>query len=247
MWRGLKALYSSNTFFIESSAALRALLRPEARTSRQLLLPRRLDSITWLELRWDVRSLFGERTGAIDDRRHWHLAREDMAQAVAHLRHVGDTFPNVRRLVLSFGDFYQDHRVRPAQILAEIDRVLLRPIADSVARLASLEHRVVVELPSNVFRVISGDKHELCGAPGLPLETEERGGGWGEGKCVWVRYPLSGCPSAAGHPAKVAGVEDDQGLFYYIKEGIEGDLYWDYSGKPRSTAFGIHAGGHGCM
>jgi hypothetical protein len=157
MWRGLKALYSSNTFFIESSAALRALLRPEARTSRQLLLPRRLDSITWLELRWDVRSLFGERTGAIDDRRHWHLAREDMAQVVAHLRHVGDTFPNVRRLVLSFGDFYQDHRVRPAQILAEIDRVLLRPIADSVARLASLEHRVVVELPSNVFRVISGD------------------------------------------------------------------------------------------
>jgi hypothetical protein len=245
MWRGLKALYSSNTFFIESSAALRALLRPEARTSRQLLLPRRLDSITSLELRWDVSLFHGERTGGIDDR-HWHLAREDMAQVVAHLRHVGDTFPNVRRLVLSFGDFYQDHRVRPAQILAEIDRVLLRPIADSVARLASLEHRVVVELPSNVFRVISGDKHELCGAPGLALETEEREGQWGEGKGVWVRYPLSGC-SAAGHPAKVVGVEDDQGLFYYIKEGIEGDLYWDYSGKPRSTAFGIHAGGHGCM
>jgi hypothetical protein len=241
---GVDVLYSSNTFFIESSGGLNGLLCPEARTSRQLLLPRRLDSITSLELRWDV-LLFGRHQRPIHDR-HWHLAHEDRAQVAAHLRHLADTFPNVRRLVLSFGDFYNDYQVRPAQVLDEINRVLLRPIADSVARLPSLEQQVVVELPSTVFRVVSGDEYELRGAPGLALETEKRGQQWGEGKGVWVRYPLS-AGSASVQPGKVEGVQDDQGLFYYIKEGVESDLYWDYTGKPRSIAFDIHTGGHRCV
>ena len=165
---GIEVLYGSNTFFVESSALLNALFCPEARTTQLLLLPQRLDSITALELRWDV-MLFGTQLEPMYDS-HWHFAREDRAQVAANIRHLGDTFPNLRSLVLSFGDFYQDCRVRPALVLDEIERLLLRPIADAVARLPSLEEHVVVELPSNVFGVVSGDNYDLNGAPGLALE-----------------------------------------------------------------------------
>jgi hypothetical protein len=150
-------------------------------------------------------------------------------------------------LVLSFsGILYNDFQVRPAQVLNEIDCVLLRSIADAVARLPSQvqQQRVVVELPSNVFRDLNGDD----GAPGLALEGEERGQEWGHGKGVWLRYPLS-APSTV-HPGKGKRVEDktgggiDQGLFYYIKEGAESDLYWGHDGNARSLSHSLHTRGH---
>jgi hypothetical protein len=241
---GIDVLYSTNTFFIESPALFDALFCPAPRTN-QLLLPQCLAIITSLELRWDV-LLFGKLPGPRGDPQA-HLAEDGRAQVAAHLSYLGDVFPNIRTLVLSFsGILYNDFQVRPAQVLNEIDCVLLRSIADAVARLPSQvqQQRVVVELPSNVFRDLNGDD----GAPGLALEVEERGQEWGHGKGVWLRYPLS-APSTV-HPGKGKRVEDktgggiDQGLFYYIKEGAESDLYWGHDGNARSLSHSLHTRGH---
>ncbi|GAB1318068.1 hypothetical protein MFIFM68171_08278 [Madurella fahalii] len=141
---GIDLLYSTNTFFIESAALFDAWFCPVPR-SRHLLLPQRLASITSLELRWRV-LLFGR-----DNQEH--RSDQDRAHLASHLRHLCAAFPNLRTLVLSFSDLlYNDRRVRPAQALDEIDRVLLRPLAEAVARLPlrAQQQSVVVELPSKM-------------------------------------------------------------------------------------------------
>jgi len=225
---GLEVLYGTNTFFVESLALFDALFCPVPCRARQLLiLPQRLASITSLELRWEV-LLFG-RLGHQQGDPWTHLyADEGRAQVATHLRYLGEAFSGVRMLVLSFGDFYNDYSVRPALVLGEIDRVLLRPIADAVARLPQAQEQpVIVELPSNVFRDVHGD----C-APGLGLEAEKRGEEWGEGKGVWLRYPLPSSSAVQGE-----GDGPGQDLFYYIKEGAESDLGWDYNDNPRSLSY----------
>ena len=147
MPRGIDVLYSTNTYFIESPALFDALFCPAPRKNQLLLLPQRLASITFLELRWDV-LLFGKLPGPRGDPQT-HLADEGRAQVAAHLSYLGDGFPNIRTLVLSFlGILYNDFQVRPAQVLNEIHCVLLRSIADAVARLPSQvqQQHVVVEL-----------------------------------------------------------------------------------------------------
>ncbi|KAL2019270.1 hypothetical protein VTK56DRAFT_9814 [Thermocarpiscus australiensis] len=215
----IEVLYSTNTFFIESPALFDTLFCPGPRT-HHLLLPQRLASITSLELRWEV-LLFGRLPA--------HHADEDRAQLAAHLRHLDDPFPNLRTLILSFSDhLYNDSRVRPAHALDHIDRVLLQPLADAISRLPPRvqQRHVVVELPSNVFC-------DLCiaGVQGLGLEVEQRRPAWGDGKSVWLRYPISAprCPRGDADERKQ---QDESGsLFYYLKEGVESDLYWNSDGK----------------
>ena len=122
----------------------------------------------------------------------------------------------------------------------EINRLLLLPIADAVARLQHPQRQhVVVELPSNVFDDLNG-AWNLQGSPSLGLEVGKRGGKWARGKNDWLRYPLSG---ATVHWAGVEGeqvegeqVEDsaggrvDQGPFYYIKKALESELTWILDG-----------------
>lgn len=100
----------------------------------RLLLPQRLASITSVELRWDV-LLFGRLPPLGGDRKA-QVIDEDRAQLVWYLKYLANAFPKVRTLVSVFSDYlYNDFHVRPAQASNEIDRVLLRPLADARARL----------------------------------------------------------------------------------------------------------------
>ena len=241
---GIDVLYSTNAFFMESTALFDALLcaRP-CRASQPLLLPQRLASITSLELRWDV-LLWGWRYHQPGHPRSHLFADKGRAQVAAYLSHLGDVFPNVRALVLSFTDgLYSDFQARPARVLDEIDRLLLRPIADAVARLPQAQRQhVVVELPSTVFGDLNGT---WKGPPGLGLEVEKRGEEWGDAQGDWLRYPL--CASSAAHSGhsdaegnkveSATGGGIDRDLFYYIKGGPESDLFWDHAGNARSLQF----------
>ncbi|KAH6624778.1 hypothetical protein B0J18DRAFT_465971 [Chaetomium sp. MPI-SDFR-AT-0129] len=214
-------LYATNTFFVESDALLDNLVcpGPAAGSTNHLLLPERLARITSLELRWKV-LLFGQPSNSWGERFAAAQNTEaNRAKLAAQLRHLCSTFPNLRSLVLSFSDpLYNVRGVQPAHALAEIDRVLLRPIADAVARLppSARRKRVVVELPSNVFSELNGIKHK--GVSGLGLEEEQK-----------EREGLSDAESESG-----SGDYD----FYYIKQGVESlFLYWDYEGNPRSYRY----------
>ena len=238
---GIDVLYSTNTFFIESTALFDALLYAGPRRADQLLmLPQRLASITSLELRWNV-LLWGWRYHQPGHPRSHVFADKGRAQVAAYLSCLGDVFPNVRTLVLSFtDDLYSDFQARPARALDEIDRLLLRPIADAVARLPQAQRQhVVVELPSAVFGDLNGT---WKGPPGLRLEVEKRGEEWGDAEGDWLRYPLCASMAAySGHSntegrkvESTTGSVVDRGLFYYIKEGPESDLFWDHAGNARS-------------
>jgi hypothetical protein len=143
---GIEVLYSTNTF-IESPVLFDALFCPGPRT-RHLILPQRLASIASLELRWerdhfDPFSGENQRGQVGADRRA--VDRERLA---SYLRNLGGTFPNLRRLVLYvWQNFYWD-------AIDQVDRVLLRPLADAVACLPWLQQQpvtIIVELPYNVF------------------------------------------------------------------------------------------------
>jgi hypothetical protein len=228
---GIDVLYSTNTFFIEGDALLSNLVCPDPALvgSRHLILPERLERITSLELRWKL-LLFGDPYRPYRGREH--TAAEDRAQLAADLRHLCDPFPNLRRLVLSFSDpLYNDRRVRPRDTLDEIERVLLRPLADAVASLPLpvRQKGVLVELPTNVF--------EDLGI--LGLEREEKGYDVGNEKGIWLRYPLSRAFRLAesvqsSHSASEPGNGGDG--FYYIKQGEESDLFWNWKGEPQSHA-----------
>jgi hypothetical protein len=237
-------LYSTNTFFIESDALLDNLVcpGPAARSTNHLLLPERLARITSLELRWEL-LLFGQPSASWG--KGFGAARNteaNRAKLTAQLFHLCSTFPNLRSLVLSFSDpLYNVRVLQPAHALAEIDRVLLRPIADAVARLplAAQRKRVVVELPSNVFCDLNGIKHK--GVPGLGMEEEQKEREVDDGKGLWLRYPLG---ARAPRPPRdgPSDAEPEPGSgdydFYYIKQGVESSfLYWDYDGIPRSYRY----------
>ncbi|KAK4041493.1 hypothetical protein C8A01DRAFT_34446 [Parachaetomium inaequale] len=237
-------LYATNTFFVESDALLDNLVCPGPATgsTNHLLLPERMAQITSLELRWEV-LIFGQPSASWGER--FAVAQNteaNRAKLAAHLRHLCSTFPNLRSLVLSFSDpLYNVRGVQPAYALAEIDRVLLRPIADAVARLplSAQRKRVVVELPSNVFSELNGIKHK--GLPGLELEEEQKERVVDDGRGLWLRYPLSARPSRQprqGSPDAESESGSSDYDFYYIKQGVESlFLYWDYDGNPRSYRY----------
>jgi hypothetical protein len=228
---GIDVLYSTNTFFVEGDALLSNLVCPDPAvvdTTRHLILPQRLERITSLELRWEL-LLFGPPYRPY--RRREYNAAEDRALLAAHLRHLCDPFPNLRKLVLSFSDpLYNDARVRPRDALDEIERVLLRPLADAVARLPLplRQEGVLVELPSNVFQDLGG----------LGLEGEAKGYEVGDEKGVWLRYPLSRRHLAESVQSSQSASEPGNGSdgFYYIKQGEESDLFWNWKGEPQSHA-----------
>jgi len=226
---GIDVLYATNTFFIESPDLLSALLNPPSLGPEPcfgtgsgivergyLIRPESLARITALELRWEV-LLFGRMGEAgWDYEPRQHEVQHDRRTLAAHLSGLalGTPFTGLMSLVLSFTDhLYHDQQVRPDGARDEIERVLLRPIAEAAACVrpnkAVRENYVVVELPQNVFRDLMGD----MGAQGLGLEREERGQGWSDEKGVWLKYPIS----------STGGKEE----FFYIKEGMESKLVWE--------------------
>ncbi|KAF6835367.1 hypothetical protein CMUS01_05818 [Colletotrichum musicola] len=133
---------------------------------------------------------------------------KDKMQMLPDLGGFAARFPGLQSLVVSFSDYlYNDPHLRPKDRLPEIERLLLQPLALMAERLVpQLERPVVVELPSNVF----------CDLGGLELEEERQGDEWGDGKGTWLRYPVGGSEG-----------------WYYVKEGVETDLFWDYQGRGR--------------
>ncbi|TDZ33044.1 hypothetical protein C8035_v006224 [Colletotrichum spinosum] len=131
---------------------------------------------------------------------------DKMRRQLPNLAGLTTAFPDLHSLVISFSDYlYNDWDVRPAARLLDIDRLLLRPLAAALGHLMTeQETHVVVELPSNVFRDLGG----------LKLKEEPRGDEWGDGKGLWLRYPT-------------------ESSYYWIKQGVESDLFWDCEGRPR--------------
>lgn len=233
-------LYSTNTFFIESTPIFDALFSPLLATQQHRLLPQRVASIKSLELRWDT-TLFGMTTDLLGEL-HYD-ASSNRRQLASHLGHINLAFPDLKRLVLTFEDgLYLDHRLRPGQVLDEIDRILLQPIARLVSKLSRLEKPVVVEFPSNLFT-------DLKGRDSQQRLSLRESGGHHEG--VWLRYPALSASKDDGHlemdaaPHEALGggpcdwsspsssASTDGACFYYIKEGVESNLFWNYKGEAQ--------------
>lgn len=236
---GIDVLYATNTFFIESDVLFSNLVcRDPGLSTRHLILPERLACITSLELRWNL-VLFGDLRSYLG---RAHNADEARTQLAANLRHLADPFPNLRTLVISFWEcLYNDYKVRPLYVLDEIDRVLLRPLAEAIARLPlpARQKPVVVELPANIFQ----DLHGYKSSTGVELEAEYNDSDVGHGDSRWLRYPLSRrlAESDGSSPlASERGHHSNSSDFYYIKQGPETDLFWDYKGEPQSYSYRIH-------
>jgi hypothetical protein len=231
--QGINVLYATNTFFIESQALLDALFSPPR--THHLIPPQHLESITALELTWDL-VLFGLLPGPTRDRRLENASARRRAAdraKVLQLRNMGAWFPNVRSLIVSFSeDLYRDATKQPILALEEIDRVLLRPLAEMAARLPQpLLHPLVVEIPHNVFYDISCTQGKRI----IGLEEPFR-----DGHGLWLRYPAlrRDGDAAAKDSCASSGldVQAHDGFSYYIKEGIATDLFWDCDGKARSMS-----------
>lgn len=190
---GVDVLYGTNSFCVQGS--MMDML------SSGVILKTTLERVKALELVWED-LVFGRDGGG------------DREKVVTSLAGLAEVFPGLRRLVVSFGDVYNDFRTRPARALAEIEKVLLQPLAKSMSRLGKLEN-VVVEMPSNIFRDLNG----ADGVTGLGLDKEKRGREWVAGEGLWLRYPVS------------------SSVPLWIKEGVESNLFWDYNGQHHSYAF----------
>jgi hypothetical protein len=236
---GTEVLYSTNTFFIESDAILDTLLCPGPRT---LLLPQRLADITSLELRWDV-LLFDtllDRDGQSKPGATAQLVA-NRARVAAHLHHLSDPGraprtaahgahlhrPNVQRLREATQP--GDRRARPRAAT----RLVLPPRGAARASrmlLLLLPPPVTVELPSNVFS-------DLCGAAprlGMAVERREREPIEYSGR-VWLRCPVRAVVSDGD--GNWAGEDGDGGYFFYIKQGEESCLFWDYEGNAQTMMY----------
>lgn len=237
---GIHVLYSTNTFFIESTPIFDALFCPPPVAQQHLLLPERVASIKSLELRWDMK-LFGITTDVVEEL--YYDASSNRRQLASHLGHIDLAFPDLRRLVLTLEDgLYRDGRQRPRQVLDEIDRVLLQPIARLVGKLSRLEKPVVVELPRNVFT----DLKDRDSQQRLSLRESK-----GHHEGVWLRYPVLSASRDDGHLEMNAAPQEtlgggpcdwsshsssgssDDACFYYIKEGVESNLFWNYKGEAQ--------------
>ena len=222
---GIDVLYATNTFFIESRALLDQLFCPVPRT-RHLILPHRLASITSLELNWNL--LLGSdwvsQYGPIKDRETLET----------HLRHLPDVFPNLRRLLLSFGRQTYCDEPPPNTVIPELERVLFRPIADLVLRLPQLQRHVAVEIPRSVFADIFAMGHPTV-FPFQPDSTE-----LGLGFDDWWRYPIVPSPSLSpGDNVEDRDTSDrDFGRYYLIKSGGPCSFFWDSQGKRMVQKFG---------
>jgi hypothetical protein len=122
----------------------------------------------------------------------------------------------------------------------EIDDVLLRPLANAIASLPRRQQQtVIVELPSNVFRDLCHVSEER----GLTLEESDMDGR----RRVWVRYPVLK-PQSNKDTSSIVNIQDanyesdqrdhnggsnDIDCFYYIKEGVNSELFWDSTGNAR--------------
>lgn len=226
---GIDVLYSTNTFLVESTPIFDAIFCPPL-CANQLLLPDRLASIKSLELKWQV-ELF--RPFMNRDQKHFY--DHNRRQLALQLSHIHAIFPDLRKLVVCFEDhLYDDSKRRPSQALNEINDMLLQPLAKLVKSLPHLDQPLIVELPYNVFT----DLEDRASQQFLNLEEIK-----GHYEGVWLRYPvLPGHLAAANgsqetlgkNPCDLSNQQPSQGgncYFYYIKEGVYSDLFWNFEGK----------------
>ncbi|KAG9255875.1 uncharacterized protein F5Z01DRAFT_698561 [Emericellopsis atlantica] len=214
--QGISVLYGSNVFILESQELLDLLLDPAERSQGYVVRPQHLALIKSLEVRIDT-MLFptpGQDYGGAYRESHpnWNGRR-----SMPHVGGLKATFPGLQTLVVSFTDYlYEDHITRPAARLPELKAMLLEPLAEGFAPFASTQEQpFVVELPIAVF-------DDLVDLKVFAREAREHHlvEGW-----RWLRYPIAG---------------SDKELFYYIKQGTESGLFWDYQGRPGN--YGHHSG-----
>lgn len=206
---GAEVLYGTNAFCIESRDMLNALLGHPGSDSPNSNANQHLLLSHRLA---DIRSLELRLDVLLyGDLRVPALSRSEKNEMrqIPHLDGLKNLFPNLRSLVISFSDsLYNDRGFRPTARLPEIDRLLLQPLALAVAPYTpQLEKPVVVELPSNVFLDLKG----------LGLKEEHRGDEWADGRGTWLQYSIG------------------DSFIYYIKQGVESELYWDHDGNARSV------------
>lgn len=208
---GIEVLYGSNTFIIESQDFYHLLLpHPDKTTVGHVLLPQHLAMIKSLELHIDA--VLFKKPG------REHNSTANSLLAMPHLAALPTTFPNLHSLVISFsGKLYDDSTTRPRDRLPEIKSLLLQPLADAFA-LFTPSQPFVVELPLGFFQEL-----ERLGE----FVKERREHNWVDG-WTWLRCMMPGPPKDENEDG-----EDETRQFYYIKQGQEHGLYWDYKDRPR--------------
>jgi hypothetical protein len=206
---GISVLYGSNRFILQCPELLDLLLDPANTRQGHAILPHHLALGKSLEVQIDT-MLFQTPGRDYSDGRYLNWNRR---QSLPYLDGLIDAFPSLQSLVIVLTHFvYDDCNTRPAAGLPELQSVLLEPLAKAFSPFVSIQKRpFVVELPRGLFR-------ELLGLGAYPVKTcEPRVHGW-----EWLQYPISG---------------SGEGLFYYIKEGLNWGLYWNDEGKTRQTGW----------
>jgi hypothetical protein len=128
----------------------------------------------------------------------------DRERLALHLRNLGRTFPNLRRVVLYvWHNLYWD-------VIDQIDHKLLQPLADAVACLPWRQQQpvtIIVELPYNVFNQL----RRAAPQQGIKLEECE-----GENNSTWLRY----CTASLNKEEVALGGDRNSlsNCFYYIKD-----------------------------
>lgn len=230
---GIGVLYGTNTIFLASRKLIDALLLPASSDSplrqRVIVPPHRLTLVTRLELVWDW-ALFIRP----EDIEQQTVHRADMARSLGLLPRA---FPNLVTIFISYSDMLCRRPISPDGYLGEIDSELLLPISDMLREFSGLS-RCVVELPTCTFLPL------LSRAQKRGNEVD-KGRSWQDVRFWWepdrdieeksvASTDETLETSGESPPEQKHRVKGRAG--FWVKSGVESDLFFDYMGQPRYSS-----------
>ncbi|KAK3935702.1 hypothetical protein QBC46DRAFT_396872 [Diplogelasinospora grovesii] len=227
---GIHVLYGTNTIFIGSRRLVDTLLLSASDSplrQRVLVPPHRLVLLTKLELVWDW-ALF--------------VRPEDVEQQTVHragmVRSLGllpRAFPNLVTIFISYSDILYRRPIRPDEYLAEIDHELLLPLSEMVSQFSRLR-KCVVELPTSTFRPLMS-RAQRSGNEVDKGRSWQDVRFWWEPDCCNMKGDGAGSTDATletsgeNQPEQKHTLKGRAG--FWVKWGVESDLFFDYLGQPR--------------
>lgn len=240
-------LYSTNTICIGNHHLINTLLCSAAAAAtaasdddghhlhlqQRVLIPlHHLALLTRLELIWDWALFLRPDKSQMQTEQ-----RAAMRQSLDGLPHA---LPNLASAVLSYGDSLYYRSVAPSTCMAEIDRELMLPICGMASKLKKNGNGavgVVVELPTNTFRPLQERAWRRGGKiyPGRSLVDIRI---WWEPEPERKSEPEPGFEFAAGPGPEPEPEHDSKqtSAGFWVKSGIESNLFFDYLGQARTMA-----------
>jgi hypothetical protein len=227
---GINVLYGTNTIFLASRKLIDTLLLSASSDrsplrQRVIVPPHRLTLVTKLELVWDW-ALFIRP----EDVEQQTVHRADMARSLGLLPRA---FPNLVAVFISYSDMLYRRPISPDAYLGEIDHELLLPLSGMLREFSGLS-QCVVELPTCTFRPL-WSRAQRSG------NEVDKGRSWQDVRFWWepdrdIEEKRVGRLESSGEnaPEETHRVKGRAG--FWVKSGVESDLFFDYMGQPRYSS-----------